>query len=428
MKNLFLRNALVYFRDGIRKSDVAVIDGKIAKVSASTDGFETIDLDGALLLPGFADVHVHFREPGFEYKETILTGSRAAAAGGYTDVYTMPNLNPVPDSLKNLQPQLDAIARDAVIDVHPFGSITKGQAGKELADLEEMAPFVSGYSDDGKGVQDIAIIKEAMILAKALNKPIVAHCEDNSELTLGGAVHAGKWAKENNLPTINSASEWKMVKRDIELVRETGCTYHICHVSTKESVELIRRAKAENLPITCETAPHYLILTDEDLMDEGRFKMNPPVRSWEDRDALVKGLLDGTIDCIATDHAPHSHDEKSKGVSKSAFGIVGLETAFPLLYTYLAKSGLIPIERIIDSLAYRPREIFGGKVCNFQDGDDASFTAFAIDGEWIIDPTTFKSKGQATPFNDWRVSAKNLLTVSHGKIVFNNTEDAHLEH
>lgn len=418
MKNYLLTNAIVYFKDGPRKCDIAVIDGKIAPVPSVTDDLDVIDLKGCLLLPSFADVHVHFREPGFEYKETIATGSRAAAAGGYTDVFTMPNLKPVPDSLENLKLQLEAIKRDAVIDVHPFGAITKGEVGNELASIDAMAPFVAGYSDDGRGVQDDTIVKEAMKLAKSLQKPIVAHCEDNSELTPGGAVHAGKWAKENNFPTINSASEWKMVERDIELVREIGCAYHVCHVSTKESINLIRKAKADGLPITCETAPHYLILTDEDLLDEGRFKMNPPVRSWDDRDALIKGLLDGTVDCIATDHAPHSDEEKSKGICKSAFGIVGLETAFPLLYTYLVKPGLVPLDIVIDRLAYRPRQIFGGKPCYFQDGDDASLTAFAIGGNWEIEPSTFLSKGKATPFANWQVSAKAKLTMAHGEIVY----------
>ena len=363
------------------------------------------------LFPGFLDVHVHLREPGFSYKETIKSGTMAAAAGGYTDVCSMPNLNPVPDSLESLNKQLEIINRDAQIGVHPFGSITKCQNGEKLSDMDDLAPFVAGFSDDGKGVQSKDMMLSAMEKAKGLDKIIVAHCEENS-LLFGGVIHDGEFAKANNLPGICSKSEWLPIERDIELLKKSGCKYHVCHISTKESVELIRKAKADGVDITCETGPHYLILNDSMLKDEGRFKMNPPIRSEEHRLALIEGIKDGTIDMIATDHAPHSLEEKSKGLLKSAMGVVGLETAFPLLYTELVKTGIITLEKLVDLLCYNPRKRFG------IENSDNSFSIWDLEAEYKVNPDNFKTMGRSTPFKDRTVNGKCLLTVYNGKIIF----------
>ena len=365
-------------------------------------------------LPAFADVHVHLREPGFEYKETIASGTAAAAAGGFADVCSMPNLKPVPDAVETLRPQLEAIKSSAVVRVHPFGAITIGENGKTLADIEGLAPFVCGYSDDGHGVQDAGLMREAMFRAKALGKTISAHCELNSLLAPGGCVHDGQWARHNGFTGISSASEWKMVERDLELVRETGCSYHVCHVSTKESVALVRGAKADGLPVSCETAPHYLVLTDADLCDEGRFKMNPPVRSAADREALREGLADGTVDCVATDHAPHSAEEKGRGLQGSAFGIVGLETSFPILYTCLVEQGLVTLDRLIDAMAMRPRAIFGLLPPN----PNKDFVEVELGCRAVVDSSSFASKGRATPFGGMEVHAQILRTVCGGRTVF----------
>ena len=369
---------------------------------------------GYLIMPSFCDVHVHLREPGFSYKETIFSGSRASARGGYTTVCSMPNLNPVPDSKENLKVQLDIIEKDSVIDVVPYGSITIGQQGKELSNMEEMKELVCAFSDDGKGVQTEELMRKAMLKAKSLNKIIVAHCEDNSLLN-GGYIHDGGYARAHNHRGICSMSEYAQVERDLKLVKETGVKYHVCHVSTKESVDLIRKAKSEGIDVTCETAPHYLILTDKDILEEGRFKMNPPLREEADKLALIEGIKDGTIDMIATDHAPHSEEEKSKGLEKSAFGIVGIETAFPLLYTYLVKTGVVDLQTIIEKLAISPRKRFN---FNLEKND---FTIFKI-GEYKIETKDFLSKGKSTPFENARVLAKCVLTVKNGKIIFNEEE------
>ena len=363
-----------------------------------------------IVFPGFCDVHVHFREPGFSYKETIKTGSRAAARGGFTDVCTMPNLKPVPDSLDNLKLQLDAINKDAIINVHPYASITKEQMGKELSDMEDMSESAIAFSDDGRGVQNDQMMLEAMKKAKALGKIIVAHCEVN-DLLKGGYIHDGEYAKAHGHRGICSESEYLQIARDIELVKKTGCKYHVCHISTKESVDIIRRAKADGVDITCETAPHYLILCDEDLKEEGRFKMNPPLRSKEDRAALIEGIKDGTIDMIATDHAPHSHEEKSRGLEKSAFGIVGIETSFQLMYTYLVKNNVITLEKLIDLMAINPRRRFG---ISF-DGD---FSVWSLNEKFTVDPGEFVSMGKATPFENAELYGVNLMTVCGDKIVY----------
>ena len=362
------------------------------------------------VFPGFCDVHVHFREPGFSYKETILSGSMAAARGGYTAVCTMPNLNPVPDSKANLKEQLDIIRNDGLIRIYPYGAITVGQKGQQLSDMKGMAQNVIAFSDDGKGVQNTDMMRSAMRKAKELKKIIVAHCEDESLLN-GGYIHDGDYARSYSHRGICSESEWKQVERDLKLVKETGCSYHICHISTKESVELIRKAKAEGLDITCETAPHYLIMDDSFLLEDGRFKMNPPLRSAQDREALIRGIQDGTIDMIATDHAPHSEEEKSKGLDGSNFGIVGLETAFPLLYSYLVKEEIITMDRLMQLLVYNPRKRF-----HIPMGND--FSIWDLRQSYIIEPKEqFLSMGKSTPFSGWRVWGKCLATVCDGKLV-----------
>ena len=365
------------------------------------------------LLPGFCDVHVHFREPGFSYKETIESGSRAAACGGYTAVCTMPNLNPVPDSVEHLRVQEEIIRRDARIAVYPYAAITVGELGKELADLESLADRVIAFSDDGHGVQDRGMMREAMQRAKALGKLIVAHCEDSS-LLRGGYIHDGAYAKAHGHRGICSESEWGQIARDLELAAETGCGYHVCHISAKESVHVIREAKKSGVDVTCETAPHYLLLDENDLQEDGRFKMNPPLRAREDREALLEGLTDGTIDMIATDHAPHSAEEKARGLEKSAFGIVGIETAFPLLYTGLVKKGVLPLEALVELLSAKPRSRFRIPLGN-------DFSIWDLDQEYPVDPAEFLSKGKATPFAGQTVSGRCKLTVYHGNVVFSET-------
>ncbi len=376
----------------------------------SGGGVSFFNFNNLTLLPGFCDVHVHFREPGFSYKETIKTGSLAAAAGGYTAVCTMPNLNPVPHSIENLNLQHEIIKRDSVINVYPYASITVKQQGETLADINGMKDLCVAYSDDGRGVQNDALMEEAMIKARQNGKMIVAHCEVN-ELLKGGYIHDGEYAKTHGHKGICSESEYAQIARDIELVRKTGVKYHVCHISSKESVELIRRAKKEGLDITCETGPHYLILTDNDLKEDGKFKMNPPLRAEADRLALIEGIKDGTIDMIATDHAPHSAEEKAKGLKESAFGIVGLETAFPLLYTHLVKTGVISLEKLVDLLCFAPRKRFNIK-------DDIGFSVWNLEKEVKIDPNKFLSMGKATPFEDDTVCGECLLTYLNNEVVF----------
>ena len=368
------------------------------------------DVNRYAVFPGFCDVHVYFREPGFPYKETIASGSLAAAHGGYTAVCTMPNLNPIPDSGEHLRVQTQIIEKDACIHVYPYGTITVGQKGECLSDMEAMADDCIGFSDDGKGVQSEELMLAAMRKAKELGKLIVAHCEDNS-LLHGGYIHDGDYAKAHGHRGICSESEWGPIARDLKLVEKTGCAYHVCHISTKESVELIRQAKAKGLNVTCETGPHYLLMTDEDLQEEGRFKMNPPLRSREDRDALIAGILDGTIDMIATDHAPHSAEEKTRGLENSAFGVVGIETAFPLMYTYFVKTGRISMEKLLDLMVYAPRKRF-----HIPLGED--YSVWDLSAQEVIDPEAFLSMGHATPFEGWKVSGRCVLTVCDGSVVY----------
>ena len=363
-----------------------------------------------IIVPGLCDVHVHFREPGFSYKETIASGSAAAAHGGYTAVCTMPNLAPVPDSAEHLQVQLDAIKRGAAIKVLPYGAITVGEKGERLADMEAMSDKVCAFSDDGKGVQNDEMMREAMTAAKRLGKIIAAHCEDNS-LLFGGYIHDGEYARMHGHRGISSASEYKQIERDLRLAEETGCAYHVCHISTKESVELIRQAKARGVDVTCETAPHYLVLCDEDMQEDGRFKMNPPLRSREDKQALIEGIKDGTIDMIATDHAPHSAEEKGRGLEKSLMGVVGLETAFPVLYTELVMKNIITLDRLVELMSFKPKERFGIDTNN-------DFAVFDISEAYKIDPEDFLSMGRATPFAGREVFGRCLLTVHDEKVVY----------
>ena len=362
-------------------------------------------------LPGFCDVHVHFREPGFSYKEDLDTGTAAAARGGYTAVCTMPNLNPVPDSPEHLEVQLRAIREKARIHVYPYGSISVAELGTDLADLEGMAKNVIAFSDDGRGVQSEDLMRQAMLRAKKLNRIIAAHCEVNSLLE-GGYIHRGAYAAAHGHRGICSESEWQQIRRDLRLAGETGCAYHVCHISTKESVDLIRKAKAAGIDVTCETAPHYLVMDDSCLQEDGRFKMNPPLRSPADREALLEGLTDGTIDMIATDHAPHSAEEKSRGLEKSAFGIVGLETAFPVLYTRLVLSGILSLDKLADLMAYAPRRRFGIPL------GEEDYALWDLAREWVIDPEAFASKGRATPFAGWTVRGRCVRTVYGGKPVY----------
>ncbi len=392
------------------KSVCCCVDDFVSSNAPMTAELFSSDVPQYVVFPGFCDVHVHFREPGFSYKETIATGSAASARGGYTAVCTMPNLNPVPDSREHLDEQLTCIDKDACIHVYPYGAITVGEKGEKLADLEAMAPDVIGFSDDGRGVQNDEMMRQAMLRAKALGKMIVAHCEVNS-LLRGGYIHDGDYAKAHGHRGICSESEYAQIARDLKLVEETGCAYHVCHISTKESVEIIRQAKARGVNVTCETGPHYLVMDDSDLREEGRFKMNPPLRSKEDREALIRGIQDGTIDMIATDHAPHSAEEKAKGLEGSAFGIVGIETAFPVLYTHLVQKDIITLEKLIELLAINPRARFGIPMGN-------DYTVWDLSREEIVDPDKFLSKGKATPFAGWKLTGRCVLTVCDGKVVY----------
>ena len=420
--NCILKNAKVYINNEFTDKDVFIVDGTVTfECSPLFFDFQVIPFDGKYIFPGFTDVHVHLREPGFLYKEDICTGTKASARGGYTSVFSMPNLNPPPDSLENLKVQLDAIKDKAVINVYPFGTITKGSQGNKLSDMDDVADQVIGFSDDGRGVQSEEMMRQAMKKAKSLNKIISAHCEDNSLLN-GGYIHDGEYAKNNGHKGICSMSEWGQIKRDIELVRETGCSYHVCHISTKESVELIRQAKKEGLDVTCETAPHYLVLSDKDLQEDGRFKMNPPLRSEDDRLALIEGICDGTIDMIATDHAPHSAEEKSKGLKDSLMGIVGIETAFPILYTNLVKTKTITLEKLIELLHDNPCKRFGMD-SGIKDGQLANLTVFDLDCSYKIDTKDFLSKGKATPVDGATVFGKCLMTIAKGEIAWQERKE-----
>ena len=418
-----LKNGLLFTKDGFRPVDLSVAEGRSISVAGGLEaaaGAVAIDLHHAAVFPGFVDVHVHLREPGFSYKETIRTGSLAAARGGYAHVCAMPNLNPVPDSLETLGVQQEIIGRDAVVHVHPYGAITRGEQGQALADMEAMAPYTAGFSDDGRGVQSEAMMREAMGEAKRLGKIIAAHCEDNS-LLRGGYIHDGAYARAHGHKGICSESEWGQIARDLVLAEETGCAYHVCHISSKESVDLIRQAKARGVNVTCETGPHYLVFSDQDLQEDGRFKMNPPIRTAEDRAALVQGLLDGSIDMIATDHAPHSAGEKSRGLEKSAMGVVGLETAFAAVYTHLVRPGILSLERLTALLHGNAARRFGFGT-PLEAGQPADLTVFDLDRPFVVNPEEFQSMGRATPFAGMELYGVCKMTMVDGEIVWK--EDA----
>lgn len=400
-------------------ADVVVCDGKIVQIApevAVAEGDKVVDCEGKVVMSGLVDLHVHLREPGFEAKETIATGTAAAAHGGFTTVCSMPNLNPAPDTVEHLQVQLDAIKRDAVVKVLPYATITRERYGRELVDFAALKPMVAGFSDDGSGVQSDDVMRAAMAEAVKADAIIAAHCEVN-ELLKGGYIHDGEYAAKHGHKGICSESEWQQIERDIELAGECGCRYHVCHISTKESVELIRQAKQRGVKITCETGPHYLTMCDMDLQEEGRFKMNPPIRSAADRDALVEGIKDGTIDVVATDHAPHTLEEKSRGLAGSAMGVVGLETSFAVIYTKLVREGVITLEKAVELMSEAPRKIFnlGGGLC---EGQAADIAVFDLEAEFDVNPRDFHSKGRSTPFEGWHLWGECCLTMVDGKIVW----------
>ena len=417
-----LKNGQVFTEDRFQNVDILLSDGRIAAVGegVSSGGAVSMDLGGAFVFPGLVDVHVHLREPGFSYKETIAAGTLAGARGGYAHLGAMPNLNPVPDTLERLQIEREAIGRDAVVHVHPYGAITAGERREELTDLKAMAPYVLGFSDDGKGVQSEAMMVRAMETARDLGKIIAAHCEDNS-LLRGGYIHDGEYARLHGHRGICSESEWGQIARDLRLAKQTGCRYHVCHVSAKESVELIRAAKAEGVDVTCETGPHYLLMNDMDLQEDGRFKMNPPIRSEADRQALLEGILDGTIDMIITDHAPHSAEEKSRGLEKSLMGVVGLECAFAALYSGLVKKGILSLEKLLDLMWGAPRRRFGVGT-PIAAGEPADLAVFDLDKTWTVEPEKFLSLGRATPFQGWEVQGACKMTFIGGEIVWREDE------
>ena len=415
-----LQNAQILSSGGVfRAADVLLSGGRIVsigdRISCHADAV-SIDLHKAVLFPGFVDVHVHLREPGFSYKETIRTGTLAAAHGGFAHVAAMPNLDPVPDCAAALDLQRAIIEKDALVHVHPYGAISVGEKGERLADLEGLAPGVIAFSDDGRGVQSESLMREAMMQCRRLGKILAAHCEDNS-LLHGGYIHDGAYARAHGHRGICSESEWGPIARDLRLAKETGCAYHVCHVSTKESVALIRAAKRRGVDVTCETAPHYLTFTDEDLQEDGRFKMNPPLRAREDRDALIEGLLDGTIDMLVTDHAPHSREEKARGLEKSAMGVVGLETSFAASYTALVQTGILPLEKLVDLMHGAPMHRFG---CGTElaEGQPADLTAFDLTKTYTVDPETFLTMGRATPFAGCALTGVCKLTMIGGEPVW----------
>lgn len=418
MKQL-IKNATVFYNSKFAKYDILIDDGIIAEISDSLAP-ECADVvynfKDCYVFPGFTDVHVHLREPGFSYKESIKSGTKASARGGYTSVCSMPNLKPVPDSVEHLQEQIDIINKDAVINVYPYASITVNEMGEELSQMVEMSNMCIAYSDDGRGVQSDKIMLEAMKIAKEHNKMIVAHCEVN-DLLDGGYIHKGKYAAEHNHRGICSESEWKQIERDIELVKRTGCAYHVCHISTKESVELIRQAKKDGVNITCETGPHYLVLSDKDLQEHGRFKMNPPLRDESDKEALIQGIFDGTIDMIATDHAPHSAEEKSKGLEKSNMGVVGIETAFPVMYTHFVKTNTISLEKLMELLSINANKRFniGSEI---KVGNKADLTVFDLNEKYTVNPDDFLSMGKSTPFENMEVYGKCKMTICNGSVVW----------
>jgi len=424
MESIIIKNGLVVKSGKAKKEDILITDGKVACIGESIECPEDVqrfDAQGCVVCCGLADVHVHLREPGFSEKETIATGSMAAARGGYSTVCPMPNLVPAPDAPETLAEELDIIKKDAVVNVLPYATITMGRKGETVVDMEALKRLCVGFSDDGSGIQNDDVMEEAMTKAASLDLIIAAHCEDNRLLNKG-YIHDGEYAKAHGHRGICSESEWGQIERDLKLVEKTGCRYHVCHISTAESVELIRQAKAKGLKVSCETGPHYLTLTDADLQEDGRFKMNPPLRSERDKAALIKGIQDGTIDMIATDHAPHTAEQKSKGLEKSAMGIVGLETAFPVTYSKLVKNGVISLERLVELMSEKPREVFrlSGAL---EVGQAAQIAVFDISTQYSVDSSKFVSKGKASPFDEWKLEGDCVLNICNGNIVWKKQKD-----
>lgn len=418
-QRIILKGGTVVRRGRSEKLDVVIGGGKILTVAADVETQpqdRVVDCKGKIVMSGLVDLHVHLREPGFSAKETIATGTAAAAHGGFTTVCSMPNLNPAPDNMENLSAQLDIIKREAKVKVLPYATITRNRYGRELVDFAELTPYVAGFSDDGSGVQGEDVMRQAMAEVAKCDSIIAAHCEVN-DLLRGGYIHDGEYAAQHGHKGICSESEWAQIERDIKLVAESGCQYHVCHISTKESVALIREAKSRGLKVSCETAPHYLTMCDMDLQEDGRFKMNPPIRSAADRDALIEGVKDGTIDVIATDHAPHTADEKSRGLALSAMGVVGLETSFAVIYTKLVREGIITLEKAVELMSERARELFkiGG---GLEEGEAADIAVFDTEREFAVDPETFHSMGRSTPFKGWTLRGECLMTIVDGKVVY----------
>lgn len=422
MIDILFKNATIYYEGKFQEKDLLLVQGRVISIDkgiAAPAGAAIVDAENLALLPGFADIHVHLREPGFSYKETISTGTAAAAKGGFTLVCAMPNVNPVPDCISSLKIEQELINQSALIRVLPYAAITENQEGNTLVDMKALAKNCFAFSDDGSGLQDDAIMEKAMQEARALDKSVVAHCEDTSLIPPGAVVHDGKYARKHNLIGIPSISEYEQVQRDIDLVQRTGCRYHVCHVSCKESVDAIRKAKERGLPVSGETAPHYLAFCDEDLLDEGRFKMNPPIRSSADRDALIQGLKDGTIEILVTDHAPHSKEEKSKGLRESNMGVVGLETSFAAINTYVCKTGQVSFVKLVELMSINPRKMFG-LPWGIQLGERADLVLVDPDKEIVVDSSTFMSKGRSTPFEGMTLYGEVLMTIFDGDIVYNN--------
>ncbi len=418
-RHYIISNCLWIDKDGASEgTSIEVIEGKIVRIERGDhiwpENMATLEynMHDKLVTYGLCDVHVHLRQPGFEAKETIATGTTAAMMGGYTAVCAMPNLNPTPDSVEHIGEEIKHIKDDAAINVYPYAAITIDRKGRQLVDMEALREYAIAFSDDGSGVQSEEMIRKAMEEAARLDVIIAAHCEVN-ELLKGGYIHDGEYCKANGHKGICSESEWGQIERDLKLAEETGCRYHVCHISTKESVDLIREAKKRGVKVTCETGPHYLVFCDEDLQDEGRFKMNPPIRSREDRDALIEGIKDGTIDCIATDHAPHTAHEKSRGLKGSAMGVVGLETAFGVCYTHLVKTGIITLQRFVELMCLNPRRIFGLEV----DGE-ANFAVFKLDKKWTVESKTFASMGKATPFEGMALEGQPYRLIYDNKLIY----------
>jgi dihydroorotase len=419
---LLIKNGNILCHNGeMQTVDIRIEEGKIAEIGKhlKASGETIMNADGKLVAPGFIDVHVHLREPGGEQKETIETGTLAAARGGFTTICAMPNTKPVPDTVEHLKNLKERIKENAHVRVLPYASITVKEAGQELTDFESLQKEGAfAFTDDGAGVQNAGIMLKAMKKAAALQASVVAHCEDNT-LVFGGVVHDGVFAKTHNIQGIPSVCEAVHIARDVLLAEAAGCHYHVCHISTKESVRTVRDAKKAGIHVTAEVTPHHLLLTEEDIPGlDANYKMNPPLRSKEDREALINGLLDGTIDCIATDHAPHTIEDKQAGIYKAPFGIVGLETAFPLLYSRFVQTGIFTLKKLVDWMTIKPAEIFKLPYGRLEEGAAADLVIIDLNLEKEIVPQHFASKGRNTPFGGWKCKGWPIATFVNGKLVW----------